>query len=250
MSTTATALCDGWLMNRYCLRPTSRSAITRESFPASVMCPTTSAESPLLPFAPIAAGPNSRSASNEAAALFLHRSFNCDFMSASFDLNYGPWLRTLNYGPWLRTLMTGEWQLLFRPMIGSLLLFSTMVGPTESTCAQILSTNIGHPPLLRGPRRYGRHTGRHRADSYIDLWAGSVVAADIERDTDGNGDVSEEKYCTSFSTLSSKMRKLSGSNSVVQRGRPIRRTRSSKRGFERRGSKPGRSRTPGLNRSS
>src|SRR5260370_26083539 len=103
MSTTATALCDGWLMNRYCLRPTSRSAITRESFPASVMCATTSAESPLLPFAPIAAGPNTRSASNEAAALFLHRSSNCDFMSASFDLNYGPWLRTLNYGPWLRT---------------------------------------------------------------------------------------------------------------------------------------------------
>src|SRR5260370_24630386 len=94
MSTTATALCDGWLMNRYCLRPTSRSSITRESFPASVMCPTTSAESPLLPFAPIVAGPNSRSASNEAAALFLHRSFNCDFMSAPFDLNYGPWLRT------------------------------------------------------------------------------------------------------------------------------------------------------------
>ncbi len=40
------------------------------------------------------------------------------------------------------------------------------------------------------------------------------------------------------------------SDSLVQRGRPIRRTRSSKRGSERRGSKPGRSRTLGLNRSS
>ena len=36
----------------------------------------------------------------------------------------------------------------------------------------------------------------------------------------------------------------------VQRGRPTRRTRSSKRGSEWRESKPGRSRTPGLNRSS
>jgi hypothetical protein len=36
----------------------------------------------------------------------------------------------------------------------------------------------------------------------------------------------------------------------VQRGKPIRRIRSSKRGSERRGSKPGRIRTPGLKRSS
>ena len=38
--------------------------------------------------------------------------------------------------------------------------------------------------------------------------------------------------------------------SLVQRGRPIRCRRSSKRGSERRGSKPARSRTLGLNRSS
>ena len=40
------------------------------------------------------------------------------------------------------------------------------------------------------------------------------------------------------------------SSPFVLSGRPIRRTRSSKRGSERRGSNPGRSRTLGLNRSS